>query len=110
MTESTKDTGDDQVVAEIAQLVRAGSLKRARKLCAEVLARTPGDADALAWLGQICMDEDRWNEAISNLDSALQLRLDPWTLGNLGYCYCKTGRLAEAEHCLRGAIALKPDL
>ena len=110
MTESIKDTGDDQVLAAIAQLVRVGNLKRARKLCEQVLGRTPHDVDALAWLGQICMDEDRWSDAISNFDKALQLRVDPWTLGNLGNCYCKTGRLAEAEHCLRGAIALKPDL
>ncbi len=110
MTETAKDPGADQALAEVRQLVHSGNRARARELCEQVLARSPQDADALVWLGQIAMDDDRWAEAIAIFDRALRIRVDPWSLGNLGNCYCKTGRLAEAEYCLRGAIDLKPDL
>ena len=56
------------------------------------------------------MEDDRWADAIAIFDRLLQIRVDPWSLVNLGNCYCKTGRLADAEYCLRGAIELKPDL
>jgi Flp pilus assembly protein TadD len=100
----------DQALDEIARLVRSGDHARARKLCEQVLAQSPQDADALIWLAQVAMDDAVWAEAIAAFDRALQIRLDPWSLGNLAMCYCRTGRLKEAEHCLRGAIALKPDL
>jgi len=38
----------------------------------------------------------------------LRIRVDPWSLGNLGVCYWKVGHLDEAEYCLRGAVELKP--
>jgi Tfp pilus assembly protein PilF len=100
----------DQSLDEVARLVQAGDHAKARELCERVLAQSPDDVDALIWLGRIAMDDTLWAEAISFFDRALQIRLDPWTLGNLGACYCRTGLLKEAEHCLRGAIVLKPDL
>ncbi len=100
----------DQALDEIARLVRAGDHAQARKLCERVLAQSPDDADVLIWLALIAMDDALWADAIAAFDRALQLRLDPWSLGNLAMCYCRTGRLTEAEHCLRGALELKPDL
>ncbi|MEO8443348.1 MAG: tetratricopeptide repeat protein [Betaproteobacteria bacterium] len=100
----------DQALDEIARLMRAGEHSQARKLCERVLAQSPEDADVLIWLAQIAMDDALWAEAIAAFDRALQIRLDPWSLGNLAMCYCRTGRLKEAEHCLRGALGLKPDL
>jgi tetratricopeptide (TPR) repeat protein len=105
-----KNPDANQGLDEVARLVRAGDHARARQLCERVLAQSPYDADALMWLGRIAMDDNLWAEAIAFFDRALQIRLDPWTLGNIGMCYCRTGRLAEAEHCLRGAIELKPGL
>jgi Tfp pilus assembly protein PilF len=100
----------DQALDEIARLVRAGDPAQARRLCERVLAQSPEDADVLIWLAQIAMDDALWAEAIAAFDRALRIRLDPWSLGNLAMCYCRTGRLTEAEHCLRGALGLKPDL
>ncbi|MDB5812624.1 MAG: tetratricopeptide repeat protein [Betaproteobacteria bacterium] len=60
------------------------------------------------WLGNIELDELRWDEAIKVFDKLLRIRVDPFSLGNLGVCYWKVGQLAEAEYCLRGAIELKP--
>ena len=100
----------DQALAEVTRIIHSCNLSRARALCEQMLARSPQDADALALLGQIAMHEDRWPDAIAVLDRALRIRVDPWSLCNLGNCYCKTGQLAEAEYCLRGAVDLKPDL
>jgi tetratricopeptide (TPR) repeat protein len=110
MTETAKYPGADQALVEIARLIHSGDRTRARELCERMLTRAPQDADALALLGQIAMHDDRWADAIAALDRALQIRVDPWSLVNLGNCYCKTGQLASAEYCLRGAIDLKPDL
>jgi len=100
----------DRALDEVARLVRAGDHAEARKLCEQALAQSPQDADVLIWLARIAMDDALWADAIAAFDRALQIRLDPWSLGNLAMCYCRTGRLKEAEHCLRGAIGLKPDL
>jgi tetratricopeptide (TPR) repeat protein len=93
---------------EIARLVQAGDWQRARTLCEERIAQAPQDADALGWLGQIAIGQFRWEDAVTIFDRALRLRVDPWTLGNLGVCHWKLGHLEEAEYCLRGAVELKP--
>ena len=92
----------------IAQLVQSGDWAEARSRCEELIAGTPDDADALAWLGRIAMGEFRWVDAIMAYDRVLRIRVDPWTLGNLGVCQWKVGHLTEAEYCLRGAVELKP--
>jgi uncharacterized protein HemY len=76
----------DQALDEIARLVRAGDHAQARKLCERVLAQSPDDADVLIWLAQIAMDDALWADAIAAFDRALQIRLDPWSLGNLAMC------------------------
>ena len=93
---------------EIAELVQAGDWAQARSRCEKLIANTPEDADAWAWLGRIAMGEFRWEDAITAYDRVLRIRVDPWTLGNLGVCHWKVGHLAEAEYCLRGAVELKP--
>jgi hypothetical protein len=60
------------------------------------------------WLGRIAMQQFRWDDAIVAFDRLLRIRVDPWSLGNLGVCHWKVGRLDEAEYCLRGAVELKP--
>ncbi len=109
MNDMQEDPRAGHVLAEVSQLFQSGSLQRARELCEELLARSPRDADALLQLGLIAMEQYRWDEAIAVFDRALQIRVNPWTLGNLGNCYWKTARLTDAEYCLRGAIELKPD-
>jgi hypothetical protein len=100
----------DEALAEIARLTSAGDYGQARKLCEQLLEQAPDDADALVWMGRLAIEDTLWHEAIGFFDRAMQIRLDPWSLGNLGMCYCRLGQLKEAEHCLRGAIGLKPDL
>ncbi len=100
----------DQTLAEAAQQIERGEYIGARALCESVLTDVPDDVDAQGMLGRIAMLQYRWQEAIRLFDQALQRRVDPWTLTNLGNCYCKTGDLDQAEYCLRGAIELKPAL
>ena len=61
-------------------------------------------------LGRMAMLQYRWDEAIGLFDRVLRVRVDPWTLANLGNCYWKTGDLDQAEYCLRGALELEPAL
>jgi tetratricopeptide (TPR) repeat protein len=103
------DSGkSDATLDEVVRLVQSENWREARIQCEEVVARSPQDADALAWLGQIAMGQFRWDDAIATFDKVLRIRVDPWTLGNLGVCHWKLGHLDEAEYCLRGALELKP--
>jgi tetratricopeptide (TPR) repeat protein len=101
--------GADQAFDAIAHLVQAGNWPAARAQCEELLAAEPANADALVWLGRIAMGQFRWDDAIAAFDQVLRIRVDPWTLGNLGVCHWKVGHLDEAEYCLRGAVEVKPD-
>jgi Flp pilus assembly protein TadD len=108
MNDDPADPVADRALDEIAHLVQSGNWQAARVRCEELVARAPQDADALAWLGQIAIGQYRWEEAIAVFDHVLRLRVDPWSLGNLGVCHWKVGHLDEAEYCLRGALELKP--
>ncbi|MEO7728680.1 MAG: tetratricopeptide repeat protein [Burkholderiales bacterium] len=108
MDEDSNDPAADLTLDEIVRLIQAGDWPAARVRCEALVARAPADADALSRLGQIAIGQYRWQDAIAAFDRALRLRVDPWTLGNLGVCHWKIGNLAEAEYCLRGAVELKP--
>ena len=108
MDDESTASSADPAIDEIAGLVQLSDWRQARARCEELLAASPRHADALVWLGRIAMGEYRWQDAIAALDQALQLRVDPWTLGNLGMCHWKIGHLGEAEYCLRGALEIKP--
>ncbi len=108
MDEDATISAPTQALDGIAQLVQSGDWQQACARCEELLAAAPQDADALVWLGRIAMGQFRWDEAIAAYDRVLRIRVDPWTLGNLGVCHWKLGHLDEAEYCLRGAVEIKP--
>lgn len=108
MTADSKTPVADRQLDEISRHLDLGQWREARVLCEELIARTPDDADALTRLGQAAIGQYRWHDAIAAFEKALRLRVDPWSLGNLGVCHLKLGDLAEAEYCLRCAIDLKP--
>jgi tetratricopeptide (TPR) repeat protein len=99
-----------QSVNDIAAAHAAGRLAEARVLCERLLEREPGNGDAHMWHGLVAMAELRWEEAAGAFERALQARVEPWSYANLGACHSKLGRLDEAEHTLRCATELKPDL
>jgi tetratricopeptide (TPR) repeat protein len=80
----------------------------ARAMCEARLALTQGDADAWMWLGLVAMQERRWSDAAAAFDRALSLRLEPWSLANLGQCYLKLGRLDDAHYCYTTAKEIEP--
>ena len=102
------NSATDNALEEIAQLAESGNWRAAREHCESLVAALPQHADALVWLGRIAMGQFRWIDAIAAFDRVLRIRVDPWTLGNLGVCHWKEGHLDEAEYCLRGAVAIKP--
>lgn len=108
MNVESENSSLEQLLAEAEQQLGRGDYRRARELCEEVIARLPGDVDALATLGRIAMLQFRWQDAIAFFDQTLRRRVDPWTLANLGHCYLKTGDLDQAEYCLRGTLELEP--
>ena len=103
-------TAPEELLKAAAGEIERGDFARARSLCERAVAAAPEDLDALAMLGRIAMQQYRWEEAIALFDRVLRLRVDPWTLANLGNCYWKTGDLAQAEYCLRGCLQLEPAL
>ena len=109
MDHETPATAANAALEEIAQLAESGNWQEARARCEALVAAAPADADALAWLGQIAVGQFRWEDAIRIYDQVLRMRVDPWTLGNLGVCHWKVGHLDDAEYCLRGAVEIKPD-
>ena len=109
MQEDAARSAGNHALDEVAQLVQSGQWAQARTRCEELVAAAPQDADALAMLGRIAMGQYRWEDAIAAYDRVLRMRVDPWTLGNIGVCHWKLGNLGEAEYCLRGAIEIKPD-
>lgn len=110
MNQEGGKTEAGQLLEAVAQQIERGEFERARALCEQVLARLPDDLDAQATLGRVAMLQFRWQDAIELFDRVLRLRVDPWTLANLGNCYWKTGDLDQAEYCLRGTLELQPGL
>jgi predicted O-linked N-acetylglucosamine transferase (SPINDLY family) len=85
----------------------AGDLAGAARLCAEVLARERGNADALHLQGVIRMVEGGAEDAIAILGRAAALKSgDAAIFENLGLANLAAARHAEAETALRRALAL----
>ena len=93
----------------IAAAYRAQRFEEARAGCEARLARRPDDPDALVWLGTIATAERRWRDAIAAYDRAMRIRVDPWSLANMGQCHAKLGELEHARYCFATAVAIRAD-
>lgn len=91
-------------------LHQANSLKDAKRLYQEVLARDPKHAHALHSLGVIDAGEGRWTEAIQWFRRAIEHTADEAIFyHNLGRTLQADGQSAEAVKTLRKATAVNPD-
>ena len=89
---------------------RAGNLAAAETAYAAHLAAAPGDPDGLHYLGVLRHQQQRTDDAITLIRSALDTApayVDAWS--NLGNVYKEAGRLEEAEAAYRRAIAIARD-
>lgn len=98
--------------AALAQAIavhRAGDLDAAERGYRGVLAVQPAQADALHFLGVLCHQRGRSDDALQLIGQALALvPAYPDAHNNLGNVHKECGRLAEAEACYRRALACAP--
>lgn len=87
-----------------------GELDGAARLYRKVLARRPGEANALNLLGVVARQRGDVARALDLAAQAVAARPDsPIFLANQGAALAEAGRLAEASQALRAALARRPD-
>jgi predicted O-linked N-acetylglucosamine transferase (SPINDLY family) len=90
---------------------RAGRLKQAAAIYANVLKRAPRQVDALHLMGVVCHRLGELGEAERLITRALALKPDfAAAHGNLGNVLRSQGKLEAAAAAFRAATALQPDL
>jgi predicted TPR repeat methyltransferase len=100
----------DELLREGAARHARGELDGAARLYRKVLARRPGDANALNLLGVASRQRGDLARALELGAQAVAARPDsPIFLANLGAALAEAGRFAEAEAALRAALARRPD-
>jgi tetratricopeptide (TPR) repeat protein len=89
---------------------QAGRLDQAESLYRQVLARNPGQADALHLLGVLTHQRGRHAQAAELIERAIGLRPTEAVFhSNLAEAYRVLGDLPRAEASCRQALALAPD-
>ena len=88
---------------------QAGDLAAAAAGYRDVLARSPGHADAMHYLGMIAYQQGRIGEARTRVGEAAQAQpRNPAILANLGLVLFAADRLEEAAQTLSAALELGP--
>jgi tetratricopeptide (TPR) repeat protein/ribosomal protein L16 Arg81 hydroxylase len=99
-----------------ASLIHRDNLGGAEAVCREVLAKAPGDADALALLGDICMRSGRAGRSVKNYRRAIaaartaEQPIKPEWLVALGGALRARGDHRGAMAVLDEALSADPDL
>jgi predicted TPR repeat methyltransferase len=108
--ESPGGVSPAEALAFAVQLHRNRQLRAAAEVYQRVLRVVPDQPDALHFLGVICHQIGRSDEAIRMIRRSLEVQPDHADArNNLGNVLKESGRLAEAEAVYREAIALRPD-
>jgi Flp pilus assembly protein TadD len=97
-------------LAEGLELHRTGKFEQAEQVYRQIVAAEPENADAWNLLGAVCINQDRFGEAVQHLDEAL--RLNPHhhaAHDNRGVLLGKQGRYAEAIQSFQRALAIQPN-
>ncbi len=88
---------------------RAGRLREAETAYRDLLAREPGNADAVHGLGVVALQAGRPEEAVGLIAQAVALRPDSMAFqSNLGMAHQALRQYAQAEAAYRRAIELSP--
>ncbi|SDD43764.1 tetratricopeptide repeat-containing sulfotransferase family protein [Kordiimonas lacus] len=97
----------DQLLDQAEGCHRAGRLDDAVALYQKALMTSPGHADAEYGLGTVLMRQNKGDEALGHLTSAVtQLPNVPEFQFNLALCLVKVGRIEDAKSALLRAAAL----
>ena len=89
---------------------QAGRIADAERLYRDVLAREPGNLDALHLLGVIAAQRGRGDEAVELISQSLAGHPDNFhALNHLGEAYRSQGLVDEAKTCFERALDLKDD-
>jgi Flp pilus assembly protein TadD len=95
--------------AEAVSRHRAGQAGEAERLYRRVLALDPRHADSLHLLGVLAYDARRYDDAVTLIERAIELRHDvPTYHNNLGLACRAQGRIADAIACFERALSLRP--
>src|SRR6516165_866367 len=88
---------------------RFGALDQAEQLYRLALQQQPDDAELWARLGRVCHALGHYDDAVTSLRRALELRLADCVLNNdLGAALMEQGRPDEAARCARRRTLLSP--
>lgn len=102
--------GHRSVLQSVLHILKKGKAKEALRLCQNLLAEDPGNADALHLAGLALCRMGKFDEGAGLLrQSAAQQPNDPQVHFHLGKALRHGGRLGEAATAYRQAAALKPD-
>jgi Flp pilus assembly protein TadD len=97
-------------LAEALTLHQAGRLADAEKMYKQILAREPGHAESLNWLGVIAHQRDHHAEAVRLIDLALKTNPgDVLALNNRGNALQALKRFEEALSSYDRALEVRPD-
>lgn len=100
----------DDILREAAGRHARGELDGAARLYRKVLARRPGDPNALNLLGLVERQRGDLARALELCGKAVAARPDsPIFLANLGATLAEAGRLPEAVRALQAALARRPE-
>ncbi|KAJ3343379.1 TOM (translocase of outer membrane) complex component [Gonapodya sp. JEL0774] len=88
---------------------RLGQVDKALQGFEECSRRNPGSADVWNYYGEILLDMQRFDEAVSNFDKAIKIRpVSPLSYMNKAFSYIQRQDLAQAEQFCRRATEVDP--
>ena len=95
--------------AEVFRLLQAGKLAEAEAAGRAILARKPGDAQALHLLGLVLAQSGRREEGLALLDRSITGAMrNAAFLNNRARVLVDLGRMEDAERDLRKALGIDP--
>jgi tetratricopeptide (TPR) repeat protein len=96
-------------LSKVLELARGGEWEEAQRLCEQILAMEPSNAEAWSTLGAIYGAGQKISLAIDCLHNALRLRPDfPEALNNLGLISERQNKLGDAKAYYERAIQTNP--
>lgn len=99
-----------KAVEMAGQLYRRGQFAQAARVCQQILAARPGNADAQNIFGVSLAALGKTNEAVAALRRAIKINPQaPSFHANLGEILRQSGKTAEAEKVLEEAVKLEPN-